>query len=208
MTTALAFDQATTTGYTFGGTKIDLPQWQSGHFQALKRPLPEERLVLIEDTAGKLMDQFKPDIVIFEQPFNPTFSDSKKGVQRIQFDQKVMEFLSGVMWAVRMAAARRAIPTEGYAPRTWRSALDLPSKPRLTMDDIAERAKAGIEDKVARFKGDEIKKLTREAVRRLGAHVETLDEADSWGLCYYALCGKAGARRAQEDLLDRIVDTV
>ena len=41
------------------------------------------------------------------------------------------------------------------------------------------------------------------AVRRLGGRIETTDEADAWGLCFYALHGQAGIRRSTADLFER-----
>ncbi len=209
MTTALAFDQATTTGHSFGGTNIPLDRWISGHFRALKRPLEGERLVLIEDEALKLIDLYKPDLVIYEEPWNPMYSMMQaaragKAQRQNVANPETLAFLEHVKAAILMAAARRSVPTEGYAPRTWRSALKLPSAPRLTLEDI--KAKAEIADPETAPKRDPnfIKKLTLEAVRRLGAKVATYDESDSWGLLFYALHGKAGAARAQDDLLARV----
>lgn len=208
MTTLLSFDQATVTGWTYAGNKIDMKEWKSGHFRALKRPLEGERLVLIEDSAIALIREFDPDIVVYETPFDPTYSDAKKGVERQQFSRSTMQFLQRVVAAIEMAAARCSVPVEHYMPRQWRSALHLPDKPMELMRSVLTQDQADIRAKVAdgtlKKPGDWVKKQTREAVRRLGAQVETLDEADSWGLAFYALHGAAGAKRAQDNLFDRV----
>lgn len=185
MTKVLGFDQATRCGWTFGGTKIPLPQWLSGHFRAPKRDEEGERLIILEDGALSLIDRFGPDLIAYEEPFDPTWdaiAAIKAGKEPRQgYSRATMQFLQRVKGAIIMAAARRSVPTESYPPRSWRATLKLPPKP------------VGADS-------EWIKRATRDAVRRLGATVETFDEADAWGICFHACHGKAGIERATVDL--------
>ena len=190
MTKVLAFDQATTTGWTFGGTQIDLKDWKSGRFKAPKRDEEGERLCIIEDGALSLIDEFEPDLIAYEEPYDPTWdavTAAKKGKPiRRGFDRKVMQFLQRVKGAIIMAAARRSIATESYQPRTWQATLKVPAqKPFDAPNDWKKRA-------------------VMEHVRRMGGKVETFDEADSFGICYHACHGKAGIKRATDDLFERV----
>jgi Holliday junction resolvasome RuvABC endonuclease subunit len=188
MTKVLAFDPATTTGWTFGGTSIDLPDWSSGHFKAPKRPEEGERLIIIEDGALGLIRQYEPDLIVFEEPYDPTqdmIRELKAGKPaRMLSNQKTIHFLQRVKGAILMAAARSSLPTEGYWPRSWRATLRLPKRP-----DGAD--------------SQWIKKATRDAVQRMGATAQTFDECDAWGLCFHAIHGKPGVERATNDLFER-----
>ena len=195
MTTALCFDQASVnTGWTFGGNKLPLDKWTSGRFRAPKRDEDGERLIIIHDTALELIDRFDPNLVVYEQPFDPTF-DSVKAVgegkePRIGFSRSTMNLLQMVRGAIIMAAARRSVPTENYPTRSWQSTLKLPHPP------------ANIpKDKRSKWKKEEVRRI----VLRMGGKVETLDESDSWGLCFHVFHGQPGMRRATADLFEKAV---
>lgn len=189
MTRILAIDQATQTGWTFGGSNLDLADWPSGHFRAPKRPEEGERLIIIEDSLLELIDKYDPDVLVYEEPYDPTWdavAAAKKGKQpRSGYNRSTMQFLQRVKGCVLMAAARRSIPTESYPPRSWQATLNLPTLPYDPTDPNRK------------------KKMVREAVRRMGANVSTFDEADSWGLCFHALHGKPGQARKQADLFEK-----
>lgn len=190
MTSVLAIDQSSTNnGWTFGSTSLDLKAWTTGKFRVPKRPEIGERLIIMEDTLLELIDRFDPDLLVHEKPFDPTWSEAKadhagKPVRR-QFNRKTMQLLQKVEGVVLMAAARRGLAVEAYEARSWQATLNLP---KVAYDPSDANAK---------------KKLVRQAVRMMGANVETFDEADSWGICYHALHGKPGMERAQHDLFER-----
>lgn len=205
MTKVLALDQATRTGWTVGGAKINLPQWISGHFHAPKRDEEGERLCLIEDSCLSLIDDHRPDLIVYEEPFDPTWDALealKKGKEpRSNFNRNTLAFLQRVKGAVMMAAARRGIPTESYTPRQWQSILEMPKGPELIPQHIATDPQA-----LVQYRQKWRKKLIFDRCRKLGARIETSDEADSWAMCLYACHGKAGAARAQTDLFAREVE--
>ena len=184
----LAFDQATTSGWTFGGTKLDLREWKSGHFKAPKRDSEGDRLIIIEDSALSLIDEYGPDLIVWEEPYDPSWdavAAARAGKPARQgYSRSTMQFLQRVKGAIMMAAARRSLATESYQPRTWRATLKLPHRPPGAPSDW-------------------IKKETLATVKRLGGNVKTFDEADSWGICFHALHGKAGIQRATIDLFER-----
>ena len=184
MTRVLALDQATTTGWCCAGTGIALSEWTCGHFRAPKRPFEGQRLIIIHDHVLVLIDDWKPDVVALEAPFDPTVQDMKAGIERPQFNRATMQFLQRVKAAVLMAAARRSIPTEEYQPRTWRATLKLPQRPP---------------DADSKW----LKQQTVAVIRRLGIAIKTNDEADAAGIAFHACHGKAGVKRAADDLFAR-----
>lgn len=194
MTKVLALDQATKTGWTFGGTKIELREWKSGRFKAPKRDELGERLLVVYDSVLSLIDEFDPDVLAYEQPYDPTH-DAVAAVRagkepRGGYSRDTMNFLQGVKAAVAMAASRRSVPTESYPPQSWQSTLQLPKAPMFEAEG----------DALIRAKQRWRKKAILTKVRSLGAKVETEDEADSWGICLHACHGKAAVARAQQDL--------
>jgi len=201
----LAFDQATTTGWCFGSTIIDLRDWETGHFVAPKRPLEGERLILVEDGVLELIDRFKPGLVVHEEPYDPT-PDMARAVRagkepRTGYNQATIHFLQRVKGAIMMAAARRSIPVEGYLPRSWQSTFKLPMKPP---------SDAWVTGRDGKPKVDPLwkKKAVMRYVRSLGANVETWDEADAFGICYHACHGKPGMERATGDLFDKVKEAI
>lgn len=195
MTNVLALDQATRSGWTFGGTKIPLKDWKSGHFKAPKRDEEGERLIIVHDSVLSLIDQYGPDLIAYEQMFDPTFTDAKDGKERPNFNRHTMNFLQRVAGAVMMAAARRSIPTECYPPQSWQATLQLPKPPFFEVEGEA----------LIRARQKWRKKAIYQKVRAMGAQVETEDEADSFGICLHACHGKPAVSRAQEDLFAREV---
>lgn len=190
MTKTLAIDQSSTNnGWTFGSPQLDLRAWTTGKFRTPKRPEIGERLIIMEDTLLELIDRFDPDLLAYEKPFDPTWSEAKKEQEgkkvRRQFNRKTMQLLQKVEGVVLMAAARRDLPVESYQARSWQATLNLPF---VEYDEKDPNRK---------------KKVIRDAVRRMGADVSTFDEADSWGICYHACHGKPAAERAQGDLFAR-----
>lgn len=198
----LAFDQASLSGWCFGGSKIDFKDWETGHFQAPKRPEVGERLLIVFDSARKLIERFKPDLMAWETPYDPTWDavkDAREGKeQRVFANRDTMNFLQQVAGAIQMAAARHGVPTESYPPQSWQSTLKLPPPPPSMTEEWA-----AMTDEKKRFaarrkwKKEEIVR----AVIRLGGKVQTSDEADAWGICLHACHGKPAAKRAQGDLL-------
>jgi Holliday junction resolvasome RuvABC endonuclease subunit len=193
MTRILAFDQSSAkSGWTFGSTATPLGEWISGRFRAPKRDEIGERMNIIYDAALDLIDIHGPDIVVIERPFDPSWQEATaaaKGEEyRQQFSRATMNLLQMVRGAILMAAARRSVPTEDYPTQSWQATLKLPYPPA----DIP-KAKRSL------WKKEEVRRI----VTRMGAKVETLDESDSWGLCFHALHGKAGIKRATEDLFAR-----
>jgi Holliday junction resolvasome RuvABC endonuclease subunit len=206
MTTALGIDQATRSGWCHGGTKLPLDQWSTGVFKSPKRDEAGERLIIIEDSVASLISKFDPDIVVWEAPFNPVreliekvrkqaAAASRGAWNEVAIKEEVfggynvstIELLAQIKGAVLMAAARAGKPTEGYAPRSWRSTLKLPRPP------------AGLITWQAKQKWT--KQATLAWVRRMGGQVESEDAADAFGLVFHSLHGEPGARRAQGDLL-------
>lgn len=202
MTTVLAFDQATLTGWTFGGTKIELKDWQSGHFQSPKRPEVGERLLIVYDSARSLIERFKPDLMAWEIPYDPTWdavNDARAGKeQRVFANRDTMNFLQQVAGAIQMAAARHGVPTEAYPPQSWQATLKLPPPPPSVAEELA-----AMTDERKRFAAKRKWKKAEivRAVQRLGGDVKTSDEADAWGICLHACRGKPAVKRAQGDLL-------
>jgi Holliday junction resolvasome RuvABC endonuclease subunit len=201
MTRVLALDQATRSGWTFGGTKLDLRQWKSGHFSAPRRDEEGERLNLIYDNCLCLIDEHQPDLVAYEEPFDPTWDALealKKGKQpRSNFNRTTLTFLERVKGAVMMAASRRSVPTEGYSPRQWQATLQLPKTPAADprWDESTQVKLRQKWRKQAIFK----------RVLALGGRITTEDEADSWGICLHACHGKVANARAQTDLFEKVV---
>lgn len=188
----LAFDQATKTGWCFGGTRLDLTAWECGRFKAPKRDEEGERLCIIEDGALALLDRFEPDLVAYEEPFDPSWSNAKQMAKgedvRRQFDRKTMQYLQRVKGAIIMAAARRSVPTEACTTKAWQACIGLPKAPPIIPSD-----------KRSVWKKQEVMRI----VKRLGGSPNNLDESDAWGICYYACHGKAGIRRATGDLFEK-----
>ena len=200
--TVLALDQATRTGWTVGGSKIELTDWVSGHFKAPKRDEEGERLNIVYDETLALIEKYQPDLVAYERMFNPTFTDAKRGVERQQFNVEIMAFLERVAGAVKMAAARTSTPTEAVRPQSWQATLKLPRKSTLAELHLNERP--DFKNPLPELSDPQWKKkMTMRAVRMLGAHVTTFDEADSWGICYHCLHGKPAVERATNDLFAR-----
>lgn len=202
MTKVLALDQATTSGWCFGGTKIDLKDWQIGRFQAPKRPEVGERLLIVFDSTRALIERFKPDLMAFEAPYDPTYdaiADARAGKeQRVFANRDTMNFLQQVAGAIQMAAARHGVPTEAYPPQSWQSTLKLPPPPPSLVEEVA-----AMPDEKKRFAAKRKWKKAEivRAVQRLGGMVDTSDEADAWGICLHACHGKPAVKRAQGDLL-------
>lgn len=200
MTRVLALDQSTgRTGWTYGGSKIPLSDWKSGHFRAPRRDEEGERLIIIHDSLLSLIDEHAPDLVAYETPFDPTFDileALKKGKQpRSNFNRRTMDLLQGVKAAVTMAAARRNLPTETYPPRSWQATLQLPKAPAFATMEPAH---------LIRVRQKWRKQAIFKRVRQMGGQVETEDEADSWGLAFHVLHGAPGAKRAQMSLLESL----
>lgn len=171
----LALDQSTKCGWCAADPIAPLDSWIVGRFTAPKREETGERLIIIEDGVLALIDQHQPDLVVYEEPWMRPGAPS---------NAKTTNLLQMVKGAVMMAAARRSVPTEGYAPQEWRTWLKLPKKPQGAPADW-------------------IKKQTLAVVQRLGAQVAHHDEADAWGLAFYALHSKPGIKRSTADLFDR-----
>lgn len=185
----LAVDQASTSGYCLAGDKVPFGQWRCGHFRAPKRDEEGQRLIIIHDSIVGLIKEWKPDLLVLEKPFNPTYSDVKEGSERPQFNQAVMEFLQRVKGAVIMAAARCDVPTEEYPVQSWRATLKMP-KPPPNIIGWAARSKW-------------IKQQVQITLRRYGVNSDTLDEADAAGLAWHACFGGPGIARATGDLFNR-----
>lgn len=197
----LAFDQATTTGWTIGASNLPLEKWKAGRFKAPKRPEQGERFILVEDGALALIDEFEPDLIVYEEIYDPSWDNARRVIAgeeaRTEYARGTMQFLVGVKTAILMAAARRSIPTEGYATRSWRSVLQLPKPPTPPYDGMSAK-------QVREWQRRWVKKATINKLQAMGAHVEQQDEADAFGLCLYALTGRPAAARAQFDLLARV----
>lgn len=193
MTKVLAFDQSSAkSGWTVGDSRWTLAEWISGRFRAPKRDEIGERMNIIYDAALELIDKYEPDLVGIERPFDPSWQEATaaaKGQEyRKQFSRSTMNLLQMVRGAILMAAARRAIPTEDAPTQSWHATLKLPYPPETIP-----------KPKRSQWKKEEVRRI----VTRMGAKVETLDESDSWGLCFHLLHGKAGIKRATEDLFAR-----
>ena len=199
MTKVLALDQATKTGWTFGGTKIPLHEWKSGHFKAPKRDELGERLLVVFDSVISLIETYQPDLLAYETPYDPTYdavSAVKAGKEpRGGYSRETMNFLQGVKAAVAMAASRCSVPTESYPPQSWQATLQLPRAPFFE----------GEGDALIRRKQKWRKQTILAKVRSMGATVETEDEADSFSICLHACHGRAANARAQTDLFAREV---
>ncbi len=202
----LAIDQATNSGWTFGASNLPFDQWVSGHFRAPKRDEEGERLIIIEDSVLALIDEYQPDLLAYESPYDPSWdavNAAKAGKEpRHGYDRKTMQFLQRVKGALMMAAARRSLPTESYPPQSWQATLRLPKISNAQWE--AWSALPDARRQAARRKWK--KEIIKATIERLGGNVGTFDEADSWGIAFHALHGKAGARRAQTDLFARIVE--
>jgi len=187
---AIALDQATVkTGWCFGSPSLPLIEWKSGKFSAPKRDEEGEKLIIIEDSVLALIDQFNPDVLIYESPVDPTVHAIRAAAagkpMDVRFSAKTMQKLQRVKAAIIMAAARRSIPTEEYQPRSWQAFFKLPSsKPIGAPDNWKKRA-------------------VMAALKQMGFKPESLDESDAIGLCFYALHGKAGVKRATDDLFEK-----
>ncbi len=200
MTRILAFDQATVTGWCFGGTKIDFPLWRTGHFRMPKRDVEGERLVIIRDEVMVLCAQHQPDLVVWETPFDPTVIEPRPGAKpAIMTNRTTIRFLTKLEGVLQEVTARLGIPAESYAPRSWRTALKLPGINAQQWETWKGMTPAQVQAKRTKFTKDQ----TMLAVRRLGGRIETPDEADAWGLCFYACHGRAGIKRATGDLFER-----
>lgn len=199
---ALAFDQATLTGWCMGDSKTPLKGWKVGRFKAPRRQLDEERWIIVEDSALSLIDQFEPDLVIYERLYDPSFDNAKRAkageVVKIEYSRSTMDFLHGVTVAIKMAAGRRSIPTEGFGARSWRSVLQLPDPPYPP--EIDARGNLMTPEKKREWKRRWTKQATLRKVKAIGGQVEIEDEADAFGLCLYALHGSPANKRAQGSL--------
>lgn len=198
---ALSFDQATITGWCIGDSKTSLKEWKAGRFSAPRRPLDEERWIIVEDSALALIDQFEPDLVVYERLYDPSFDNTKRAKAgedvKMEYSRSTMQFLHGVTVAIQMAAGRRSIPTEGYGTRSWRSVLQLPPPPVFQVNDQGHPIEPM---KQREYRRRWTKRATLRKVQMLGGHVETEDEADAFGMCLYALHGTPADKRAQLDL--------
>jgi Holliday junction resolvasome RuvABC endonuclease subunit len=193
----LAFDQATKTGWCFGDPDGAKPIF--GKFHAPKRDADGERLMIIYDYAGELMDRWQPDLVVHEKAFMPvgdaysggdpvpakfsnrvgfTKGKREKG-QRAAFNVKVISLLQKIEGIIQLQAARRSLPIEAYGSRSW--------PPTILGGPVPQ--------------GSDVKQLVRMRARSLGHIAESDDESDAIGLWYHAAYGKPAAERAQGDLL-------
>lgn len=192
----LALDQSSSrTGWAFG-TPNDKPTY--GSFRSPKRDVVGERLAIVYDELGALMDKYEPDLCAFETPFFPVDRGPKKdgetyrfssrvGVvkekQGAAFNPKVISLLQKVAGIVELQAARRGIPVESYASRSWPPTILGMSVPH----------------------GADAKIMVRQRCRALGMPTEGDDESDAIGIWYHAAYGAPAATRAQGDLLSRAV---
>lgn len=169
----LAVDQATATGWAVGdGGPITF-----GTIKMPKRPDGERLQFLYYHLMG-LVEVHKPDQVVFETPFFPVGSAGAK------FNTATVSWLAKVAGVVQMAAAAFAVPSEDYAPSTWRlSFLGYGRKPKGTSDKY-------------------MKDQTLAKVRLLGFQAKNTDEADAIGLLHHALYGEPAMLRRQGDLLE------
>ncbi len=192
----LAFDQSSSrTGWAFG-TPGSNPIY--GSFRSPKRDVVGERLAIIYDSAGELMDKHEPDLVAYERPFFPVDRSPKQdgevarfsnrvGVTRERqgaaFNPKVISLLQKVAGIIELQAARRGIPLEDYASRSW--------PPTILGGPVPHGADA--------------KLMVRQRCRMLGMPTDGDDESDAIGIWYHAAYGAPAAARAQGDLLARAV---
>ena len=199
MTRIIAIDQATTTGYCLGGTEIPPAEWHTGAFSAPKRPEEGARLIVIHDTIVGLIERHDPDVLLYEEPYDPTWDAVTKikqgGEARVGYNRSTMQFLQRVKGAVIMAAARFDLPTEGCSPKSWQASLQLPKPPPFQ----------GTKEVVYRDRKKWIKGAIQNKVRMLGGVAEKEDAYDAWGICFYGCFGKSAAKRAQTDLLEGLM---
>jgi Holliday junction resolvasome RuvABC endonuclease subunit len=177
---ALGIDQASTTGWTVGATNWNLDQWISGRFAAPKRPYPGERFLVVYEKIGELIEKYQPDVMACEavyDPFRRLIAEARQDTfPKHTYSPSMLEFLHTLKGVVQMAGAKYSIPVEVYASQSWRATLKLPRKPEGAPDKW-------IKQQVIRW------------VRRVGGKIEGSDEADSFGICFHALHGKAAVAR-------------
>lgn len=188
----LAFDQSSSrTGWAFG---IPGENPKHGSFRSPKRDVIGERLAIIYDCAGELMDEFQPDLVAMETPFFPIdmtprhdgesvrFSarvgttHAKKGAA---FSPKVISVLQKVAGIIELQTARRGIPLESYASRSW--------PPTILGGSVPRDADAKV--------------MVRQRCRLMGMPTDSDDESDAIGIWWHAAHGAPASARAQGDLL-------
>lgn len=179
---ALGIDQATRSGWTVGSTRWDLKDWKTGRFSAPKRPFPGERFLIVFDKVCELIKDHRPDVIACEAVYDPIRqlvaaiqAGDDKALSR--YNPTTLAFLYALQGHVLSAAAKHAIPAEVYPSNSWRATLKLGHKPADADDKWIKRQTAAW---VKRFSGKELGE----------------DEADSFGICFHALHGKAAVARA------------
>lgn len=173
----LALDQSIAkTGWALADSTATPPVICFGRIITPKREIIGERLVVIRDALNSLLDEHKPDLVTFEDPFVP-HQGTKTG------SQEVSDALRFVLGLVHVATAERSIPMEHYHTATWRVWLT-----------GYGRAPKGSADGF-------MKRQVLLSVRARGYKPADDNEGDAIGMALYAVNGDPAHARAQGDLL-------
>lgn len=210
---ALTFDQAmSVTGWAVGDENSSPRPGESNrvYFGTIKAPKREdvgERLAHIWREATLLIEEHKPDIIGYEEPFFPI--QGRGGPQQKQkfvpasgflpaqidqdqdheggggsrFNPEMLKQLQMVKGIIVTMAALRGIPVEPCTSSQWRvTVLGYGRKPKGESEDF-------------------MKKAVRRRMQALGFDVDSYDAADALGILYHTLHGKKAMERKQGDLL-------
>lgn len=188
---ALGIDQATVSGWCAGDAGTTRG-WAFGSFRMPKRDDQGERLVIFRDGLVDLIERYKPDIVAYEQVYQPVGehnarkADDAKGPR---FNVKTIGFLKNLEGVLIECTARHGIITHHYPSASWRvTALGMGRLPG---------APAG-----------ELKRMMVRRAKSLGYDVKDDNEADAIGILMHELMGPPAAARQQGDLLEREVKSL
>lgn len=192
----LGLDQATTTGYA--AAPDDEARFlpgivQSGYFKAPKRPLASERLAHIHRAVTELVERFRPDLIVIEQPFfpwsgtggqAPKESDGQEPAKRSkwQFNLETVKWLQMVKGVVLSVCGEHAIPFEEYPPQSWRKTF------------------VGFGFAPEGCDENWMKRECMRVARAAGFEPGIQDEAEAIGILKHAIAGPPGHKRRQGDL--------
>lgn len=191
----LALDQATQTGWATGtGRDLEDKTIAFGLLRIPKRDDPGERLKIFRQNLIDLIDFYKPDLVAFETPYWPR-PPTKEQLNDPDFEppsninQETLQFLQWVRAIVMTTCAEMSVPSEHYAPSSWRkTAIGFGRAPKI---DPLTNAKPDSEY---------MKRAMKKRAESMGYAIEAFDESDAIGILIHALSGKPAVSRMQDDL--------